>query len=169
MNWTHLSKWDQEEYVLGQRTPAMVRHLAQCSACQAGVASLEEGIEIFRTSAVQWSADCIETRGRRAARPVAIRAGFHAFRWAFAAVLLLLAVFPLYYLATRDWKPQRHIVARAVEAPAISDDALLQQVDDEVSVEVPSSMEPLTHLVATKNSNVNAASSTGGLARAQTN
>ena len=167
MKWTHLSNWDQEEYVLGQRTPAMVRHLAQCSACQAGVASLEEGIGIFRTSAMQWSADCIEARaGTGAVRPVAVRSSFYAYGWALALVILLIAVFPLYHLATRNLKPQQHIAAKAAEAP-MSDDALLQQVDDEVSVAVPSSMEPLTHLVATRN--VNAASSTGGLPRAQTN
>lgn len=167
MSWSHLSKWDQEEYVLGQRTPAMVRHLTQCSACQAGVASLTEGIEIFRTSAMQWSADCAETGTQRVVRPVAVRAGLHAVRWALAVAMLLLVAFPLYYLATRNLKPQQHVVARTVEAPPISDDALLQQVDDEVSVAVPSSMEPLTHLVATRNGN--AASSTGGLAHVQSN
>ncbi len=34
----------------------------------------------------------------------------------------------------------------------ISDDALLEQVDEQVSVAVPSSMESLTHLVSADNS-----------------
>ena len=39
-----------------------------------------------------------------------------------------------------------------ISAAQISDDALLEQVDEQVSVAVPSSMESLTHLVSADNS-----------------
>jgi hypothetical protein len=56
-------------------------------------------------------------------------------------------------------------------AVAISDDALLEQVDEQLSVAVPSSMESLTHLVSTESSNVSGAatSARGSKHSVQTN
>ena len=34
MKINHLSPWEQEEYVLGQRTPEMLRHLTECAGCR---------------------------------------------------------------------------------------------------------------------------------------
>ena len=65
-------------------------------------------------------------------------------RWAVAAVLpLLLLVFALLSLHLSSPRPVH-------PAAEISDDALLEQVDQQVSVAVPSSMESLTHLVTTE-------------------
>jgi hypothetical protein len=76
-------------------------------------------------------------------------------RWAFAAaiplVLLLLALLPLRLFHISS--PQTTHPAVQISVAQISDDALLEQVDEQVSVAVPSSMESLTHLVsADKNS-----------------
>src|SRR6202000_3354182 len=64
-------------------------------------------------------------------------------QWAFAAVLplllLLLALLPLSLSHRRDPQPKAQLSA----------DALLDQVDEQVSVSVPNSMESLTHLVST--------------------
>ena len=54
-------------------------------------------------------------------------------------------------------------------ASQISDDALLEQVDEQVSVAVPSSMESLTHLVSTQNSAGSAAAAPGSKHIVQTN
>ena len=37
MKTNHLSPWEQEEYVLNQRTPEMLRHLTECAGCRAAV------------------------------------------------------------------------------------------------------------------------------------
>lgn len=160
MKWTHLSTWDQEEYVLGQRTPAMVRHLAQCSSCFAEVERMERGVALFRESATAWSADNLATHPVRMPAATERHTPAHLWAWAMAAVLFLLALVPFGYQRTRT---VTHQAARIAEP--MSDDALLQQVDEEVSVEVPSSMEPLTHLVSTSNSAATAM--TGDKRRAQ--
>ena len=54
-------------------------------------------------------------------------------------------------------------------APTGSDDALLDQVDEQVSVAVPSSMESLTHLVSTGSNSSAASSERGSRHLVQTN
>jgi len=141
MKHEHLSVWDREEYVIGQRTPAMVQHIAQCEDCRSAIAATQEDLEFFRDSAIQWSADCLE-RSPRSAQVRRSAVFLPAFRWALAA-LLLAVLLPLSLMRTG-----RHVAPSPQPDAAMSDDALLQQVDEEVSEEVPSSMEPLTHLVS---------------------
>ena len=149
MKSTHLSTWDQEEYVLGQRTPEMVRHLAQCSSCFTEVERMERGIALFRESATVWSAECLEVHPLQlpafAPRPIA---AMPMWAWAVAAILFLLVLLPFGYQRVRS--AANHQSAQVTAAPN-SDDALLQQVDEEASVDVPSAMEPLAHLVSTSN------------------
>jgi hypothetical protein len=141
MNANHLSVWEQEEYILQQvADQRTLRHLEECVQCRDSVARLEEGLAVFRGAAMKWSSECL------AARPAPLRLVStqrpSAFRWAFAAmiplVLLLLALLPLHLSAPSPSRP----------AAQMSDDALLEQVDEQVSVAVPSSMESLTHLVS---------------------
>jgi hypothetical protein len=111
---------------------------------------------------VKWSSDCL------AARPAQLRLApgrrQHVLRWALLAavvplVLLLLALLPLHLSAP-------HPVQTAAQ---ISDDALLDQVDEQVSVAVPSSMESLTHLVSTGSNSSAAGSGHGSRHLVQTN
>jgi hypothetical protein len=70
-----------------------------------------------------------------------------ALRWAVAAVLpVLLLVFALLTFHPTSTRPVR-------PAADISDDALLEQVDQQLSDAVPSSMESLTNLVTTESRN----------------
>jgi anti-sigma factor RsiW len=165
MKINHLSPWDQEEYVLGQRTPEMLRHLTECAGCRAAVARLEHGIAVFRSAAVEWSSESLATRPQQW-NPSAGR-GFPvlALRWAVAAVLpILLLVFALVSFHPSSTRPV-HPVSN------ISDDALLEQVDQQLSVAVPSSMESLTNLVTTesRNGSVVATSTRGSKHIVQTN
>ena len=143
MNNNHLSAWEQEEYLLDQRTPQMIRHLSECADCREAIAGLEHGIGIYRKAALEWSAESLAVRPQpyiTASRQPAL-----TLRWAMAAIipilLLLLALIPFHLSSHRSAQP----VAQ------ISDDALLDQVDEQTSVAVPSSMESLTHLVSTDN------------------
>jgi hypothetical protein len=155
MKTNHLSPWEQEEYVLNQRTPEMLRHLTECAGCRAAVARLEHGVAIFRSAAVEWSSECLATRPQQLNTA---RRGFPvlALRWAVAAVLpVLLLVFALVSFHPSSPRP----VQRAAD---ISDDALLEQVDQQLSVAVPSSMESLTNLVTTETRNGSVATSARG-------
>jgi anti-sigma factor RsiW len=157
MKTDHLSAREQEEYILNQGTeqqsPQVLRHLAECVACRAEVARLEHGVTIFRSAAVEWSSQCLATRPQQPQSVPLRKLPIIAMRWGFAAavplVLLLLALLPLhlFHLST----PQTTHPAVQISAAQISDDALLEQVDEQVSVAVPSSMESLTHLVSADN------------------
>jgi hypothetical protein len=141
MNANHLSVWEQEEYILQQSADQRtLRHLEECAQCRDSVARLEDGLAIFRGAAMKWSAECLEARP--APRHFVSEQRPSNFRWAFAAViplvLLLLALLPLHLSTPPPSRP----------AAQMSDDALLEQVDEQVSVTVPSSMESLTHLVS---------------------
>jgi hypothetical protein len=150
MKTNHLSAWEQEEYVLNrgtdQRTPRMLRHLAECAECRAAVVQLEHGVGIFRSAAMEWSSECLAARPQQLQFVSARRLPVTALRWAVAVViplvLLAIALLPFHLSSPRALHP----VAQ------ISDDALLEQVDEQVSVAVPSSMESLTHLVSTESS-----------------
>jgi anti-sigma factor RsiW len=166
----HLSAWEQEEYVLNRGTdlqnPQLLRHLAECTACRAEVARLEHGIAIFRSAAVEWSSECLATRPQQLQSVPLRTLPISGMRWAFAAavplVLLLLALLPLHLF---------HLSNPSVTQPVaqISDDALLEQVDEQVSVAVPSSMESLTHLVSTESNSGTPSAAPGSKHIVQTN
>ncbi len=165
MNTDHLSPWEQEEYVLDQRTPEMLRHLSECAGCRAAVARLEHGVTVFRSAAVDWSSECLATRPQQLNTSAARGFPVLALRWAVAAVLpVLLLVFALLSFHPTSTRPVH-------PASDISDDALLDQVDEQLSVAVPSSMESLTNLVTTesRNGSVVATSARGSKHIAQTN
>ena len=147
MNTDHLSDWEQEEYLLNQRTPEMMRHLADCTDCRHAVLQLESGITAYRIAAVEASAQSLATRPQRLLNHALRQRPAMFWRWSLVAalpLLLLLALLPLF----REYqKPQRPV--SSVSA-SISDDALLDQVDEQLSVAVPDSMESLTHLVSTQ-------------------
>ncbi len=164
MKTDHLSAWEQEEYLLNQgaeqQDPQVLRHLAECVACRAKVARLEHGVAIFRSAAVDWSSHCLATRPQQL-QPVPLRRfSILAIQWALAAavplVLVLLAFLPLHLFHLSG--PAITHPAAQISAAQISDDALLEQVDEQISVAVPSSMESLTHLVSADNSSATAGS-----------
>jgi hypothetical protein len=157
MKTNHLSPWEQEEYVLKQRTPEMLRHLTECAGCRAAVARLEHGVAIYRSAAVEWSSECLATRPLQFDPSAGRRFPVFALRWAVAAVLpLLLLVFALISFHPTSTRPVR------TPASDISDDALLEQVDQQISATVPSSMESLTNLVTTEDRNGSVATSERG-------
>ena len=160
MKTSHLSPWEQEEYVMRERTPQMMHHLAECLACRAEVEKLEQGVSLFRNAAVEWSAE--RMAHWPATRSLTRRLGFPV-RWAFAAAIpLVLLVLALFGFPRSNRPPLR-------PAAAISDDALLDQVDEQLSVAVPSSMESLTHLVESKSAPASGNETAGGHQNVQSN
>jgi hypothetical protein len=142
MNSTHLSSWEQEEFLLAP-DPEAGQHLAQCAACRAGVEQLQQGVALFRTTALEWTKTMDAAPG--ISTPAPANHLMPALRWGLAALLLLCTLLPIARMLMR--KPVSGAASAA--APSLSDDALLQQIDQQVSEEVPDSMESLTHLVST--------------------
>jgi anti-sigma factor RsiW len=131
----HLSPEDISRWFAGERTPELHRHAGECEACSARLDRMESAIEEFRGSVHDWSAEQSPPAPRIAwALPVR-----HLARtWILAAAsLLILASGPAYW----------HFRQQARAAEAARADALLQQVDAEISRAVPQTMEPLVSLV----------------------
>jgi len=142
MNRDHLSAWEQDEYILEEGTPDILRHLTECSECRASVERLQEGIACFRSAAMDWSAECLAERPTQKQFQFVPRRVSHALRWVFAALIpLLLLVLTLTLIPSHRSTPPQPVAQ-------LSDDELINQVDEQVAIEVPSSMESLTHLVS---------------------
>ena len=154
MKTTHLSPWEQEEYVIDRPTPQMLRHLSECAECRGAVEGLQRSTAVFRSAAMEWSAESLAARPRQllatgARRPVT------ALRWAIAAVFPLVLMVLVFLGLHPSPRPIRPVVAintanNEANREANRDDALLEQVDEQLSVAVPASMESLTHLVSTE-------------------
>jgi hypothetical protein len=150
MKTNHLSPWEQEECIIDRPTPQMLRHLNECAECRGAVEGLERSAAIFRGAAKEWSAESLSARPRQVAggarRPVT------AMRWAIAAVLPLVLVVLVFLGLHHSPRPIRPVAAINASDAGKTDDALLEQVDEQLSVAVPASMESLTHLVSTGSS-----------------
>jgi hypothetical protein len=112
------------------------------------VGRLEDGLGVYRKAAVEWSAESLAARPQQLL--FARKQPVLSLRWAMAAiiplVLLLIALLPFRVSSPRP-------VQQAAQTRDDSrDDALLDQVDEQISAAVPSSMESLTHLVSTRDS-----------------
>jgi len=131
----HLSAEQISQWTIGERTPQLERHVAECGQCRAELERLETTLAQFRGAVRDWSA----------ADPPAWRQSVsHSARFSWprlvvaAAALSILAAVPVYWRA--------HARERAAEA-ARADAQLLEQVDSAISRAVPEPMEPLVNLV----------------------
>ncbi len=131
----HLSPEEISLWFAGGRTAELERHAAGCAECGARLGRMDSALAEFRESARSWS----EAQSETARRIVWNRPVSHmARRWVLvAASLVILASGPAY------WRTRQQ--ARAAEMAHA--DALLQQVDAEISRAVPQTMEPLVSLV----------------------
>ena len=133
---SHLSEEQLSEYVLGQPSPLIERHIQGCPACRAELTNFRQALGEFRVAVHAWSQDQAK---QVLAGPPALPErrswpASHQLAWALViAVVCVIASFVI----------PRH----GVESAAGSDAVLLNQVDAQVSRTAPSSMEPLMKLV----------------------
>ena len=131
----HLSPEDMSRWFAGERSLELQRHAGECEACSARLDRMENAIAEFRGSVHDWSAAQSLAAPQIVWRPP-VR---HLVRaWILAATsLLILASGPAWW----------HYRQQARAAEMARADALLQQVDAEISRAVPRTMEPLVSLV----------------------
>ena len=131
----HLSPEDISRWLAGERRGEPERHAGECEACSARLDRMESAIAEFRGAVHDWSAAQPASAPHIAWRPPIRRM---ARRWILAtASLLMLVSVPAYWHSRQQ--------ARAAEIARA--DALLEQVDAEISRAVPQTMEPLVNLV----------------------
>jgi hypothetical protein len=137
----HLSSQQMSEWVVGNSSPEMERHLHECPACRAEADRFGEALVGFRDSVHRYSEKQLGVELPRVPRLEESRpwASFRSLRWARVAV----AVF-----AVAGFWAVLHHSEQEVAVPAATDLELLQQVDQAVSRSVPPSLKPLGELVS---------------------
>jgi hypothetical protein len=136
----HLSERQILAWQLKEQTPEEQRHVEHCRRCQGQVTALDRALSLYRSSVHGWSAAPHREPGRAIwttpSRWQLWRGT--AIKWASAAALTLAVAVPVY---------THRVIEERNAARALADQALLDQVDQEVSQTVPDTMEPLTQLV----------------------
>jgi hypothetical protein len=170
MKTTHLSPWEQEECVIDRPAPQMLLHLNECAECRGAVEGLERSAAIFRGAAMEWSAESLAARPRQLPVAGPARRQVTALGWALAAALPLVLMVLVFLGLHPSPRPAGTVAAiNTANNQASKDDALLEQVDEQLSVAVPASMESLTHLVSTESASGAGADARGGKPIVQTN
>jgi hypothetical protein len=128
-------------------TSAVVHdHLHACLHCSAELESLRASLSLFREAASSYAGQhfvrsCMKTGSIAPPHQYLTQPLY----WAAAAVLLVAASFPVnLYRQQHAALPAAATAAVATSNTAVSDEALLEEVDQTVSADVPSPMEPLS-------------------------
>ncbi len=134
----HLTTDEILESMIGEAASEQAQHAAGCSQCAAEISRLKETLSTFRGAVDRWAARTPAPRTAFLTEPASPSAS-RPLRWALAGVVsIALVVIPIYKNASD----------REREARAIEDALLLEQVQAQLSRDVPVSMEPLMNLIS---------------------
>jgi hypothetical protein len=134
----HLSAEQISQWVIGDRSPQLERHVAECDECRAELAQLETTLAQFRGAVRAWSGAVTPPAWRL---PAARAPWFSWTRLSLAAAALcVLLATPVYWNVRARARAEQAAEARA-------DALLLERVDSEISRAVPEPMEPLVSMV----------------------
>ncbi|HEX4229378.1 MAG TPA: hypothetical protein VHZ07_11970 [Bryobacteraceae bacterium] len=134
----HLTQKQISAWMVGERPSEAIQHMRSCSACEAEVLLFGTTLLDFRGAVREWSRE--NTTSAVIPGPAIHDRPIFSLNRAF----LVMAAAMICVLAGVSWRMQ-HSPAPAVSA--ISDRALMSQVDDQISRTVPTAMEPLLQLV----------------------
>jgi hypothetical protein len=119
-------------------------HLRACLLCSAELESLRCSLSVFRSASTAYASQQFvpsPMRSESIAPPQHYLS--QPLYWAAAAILLVAASFPLSLHWQRAQAPAATAIVSQHAAEPESDDALLEDIDQNLSANVPSPMEPL--------------------------
>jgi len=147
----HLTGKEISQWLVEGPPSSASRHVQTCFACQAKLIEAQAPLSAFRSAVVEWSEAQsarpvnLQLSAARSESPWRQRLWLPAASFALAALLLFgYAKVPRLLHGNPSGQPP---VATA-SPTADADEALLDQVDTEVSEAVPDAMAPLTDLVS---------------------
>jgi hypothetical protein len=128
---------------------ALQDHLHACPACAAELANLRESLSLFRDASTALAHQ--ELTSQRATHSVRntpvlpLRSSpLHSVYWAAAAATILVAAaLPLSLHRSQPLSPAPSVTAAAPVPTTESDEALLEDINQELSTSIPSPMQPL--------------------------
>ena len=119
-------------------------HLLVCEQCAAELASLREAICVFREASNAYADEELRLRSRwilpeRRSTSLSLVPAY----WVAAAAMFLTALFPLQLLRRHNVAPPPAVATSNADRSAQSDEALLEDVNSEISATVPTPMQAL--------------------------
>jgi len=133
----HLSAERISQWMIGERTPQLEKHVGMCAECRAELGQMEAALSKFRTA--------MRSTAISAPPPVWQQAPSRN-RW-YSWPRLVVATMALLILVALPITWRVRVQQRAAET-ALADSQLLERVDSAISQAVPQPMEPLVSLVA---------------------
>jgi anti-sigma factor RsiW len=119
------------------------QHLQACLICSAELKSLRDSISHFRDASSSFARhEFAQSYAQRSSIAPPHSYLSQPLYWAAAAVIFVAALFPI-TLHQQHSAANSAVKATAVSSQTESDDALLADIDQKVSADVPSPMEPL--------------------------
>ncbi len=120
-------------------------HLLDCAACQSEMTNLRASLDLFRDAATNYSAAKAPSR-LPVAPPMAVRffsPKIWATSFATATALLAISISFLHPLQNGINTPAVAATPAIETATSVSDDALLDGIQQDLSTSIPPSLEPL--------------------------
>jgi hypothetical protein len=119
-------------------------HLRACPVCSAELSSLRDSLSHFRDASVSYARqEFAQSYAQRSSIAPPHSYLSQPLYWAAAVVVFVAALFPLSMHRQRSVSPVTATAASSSPQTAESDEALLADIDQKVSADVPSPMEPL--------------------------
>jgi hypothetical protein len=119
-------------------------HLRACLICSAELRSLRDSLSHFRDASISYARqEFAQSYAQRSSIAPPHSYLSQPLYWTAAVVVFVAALFPLSMHRQRPVSPATATVASASSQPTESDEALLSDIDQKVSADVPSPMEPL--------------------------
>jgi uncharacterized protein HemX len=149
----HLSEEAMMRWQIGDANEAERAHVAMCAECQAQAKPLKDALSWFGAAARQWGEEKAAAQGWRESKNTAARSWRSMVGvWATVSVALLL----IFGIGLPRWKSHQAAIEAQVhqqqqlqqetqdKQELARDNALLDQVDQDVSQVVPEAMQPLS-------------------------
>ena len=119
-------------------------HLRACLICAAELRSLRDSLSHFREASVSYARqEFAQSYAQRSSIAPPHSYLSQPLYWTAAAVVFVAALFPLSMHRQRPASPVARTTATTSLTTTESDEALLADIDQKVSADVPSPMEPL--------------------------
>jgi hypothetical protein len=130
---------DSSQHSDGERNNVVEQHLQACLICSAELKSLRDSFSHFRHASIAYSRQQFAQRSSIAPPHSVLSQPLY---WAAAAVIFVAALFPI-SLHRQSVAREAAKTAAVAAQTAESDEALLSDIDQKVSADVPLPMQPL--------------------------
>jgi hypothetical protein len=168
---THLTHKQLSELLLAEpeetspRLAELRGHLRSCPVCAAEIASLQQSLSRFRSATTAWAGHASASRSwlspglapalgsMGSMEPATARSRFRPLLWAAAAVLLAAAI-PFAIHNHRSPPPPPTADTHIRQFSPVTDEALLEEIDQTLSSSVPTPMQPLADPTAGHSSQI---------------